>query len=85
MNIKQYKNQVKDCYVPQGTAVGLIEKYDIPPSFYTDDSQKLIHFNPNLRTVYVIETVNKMELCYFKMKNWMSRNQMKLNKTKEKS
>ena len=58
-----------------------IRKHDSAPSFYADDSQKYINVNPNSEAS-VIEAVNKMELCCSKMKNWMSSNQLKLNRDK---
>ena len=91
---KLSEKRVKDCDVPQGSVLGpdlnsdftrplgdLMRHYDIIPSFYADDSQKYIHFNPNSNGD-VKEAVSKMELCCAKVKNWMSSNQLKLNEGK---
>ena len=61
----------------------LIKHYDIILSFYADNSQKYIHFNPD-SNVDVKKAVSKMELCCAKVRNWMSSNQLKLNEGKTK-
>ena len=94
VNGKISQRKTKDCDVPQGSVLGpdfysdftqplgdLIRHYGIVPSFYADDSQKYIHFNPN-SNVDVMSAVSKMELCCAKVKDWMSSNQLKLNEDK---
>ena len=86
--------RVKDCDVPQGSLPGqdlyldftqplgdLIRYYHIIPSFYADDSQKYIHFNPN-SNIDVKEAVSKRELCCACVRNWTSTNQLKLHEGK---
>ena len=77
---------MKDCDVPLGSVLGpdlntdftrplgdLIRHYDIIPSFYADNSQKYIHFNPN-SNVDVQDAVSKMELCCAKVRIWITTN-----------
>ena len=60
--------------------VDLIRHYDIVPTVYAG-SQTYIYFNPS-SNMDVKEAVSKMELCFVKFRNWMSNNQLKLNKGK---
>ena len=81
--------------VPQGTVLGpisftvytlplanIVKKHDVDYHFYADDTQLYMSFIPS--SPHSDETVDKLKNCLTDIKNWMTKNMLKLNTDKTK-